>query len=156
MRRFGWVLVAGLVLACSGESADPPAPPATEDPATTTEDPGETTAQPEAPTCEATGGIWTVATTVTGGGADACGYSGRASASLASSPVDSAMSAEKCDISRSVTDDGCSVLCKKHSATPGMQVEMLITYESPSRFSGYAVLTGNNLRCEYDLTYTKS
>lgn len=147
------IACAALLLAACGDVGDPgdyPVPPvqAPRD---------ERPAPPPPPTCEAGGGIWTVQIVLASPGPDVCGFSGRTSAQLDGSPVDAAMSVEKCDISRAESEDGCSVLCKKHSALGGAaELEMLISYESPSLFSGYAVLTNGNVRCEYDVTYTKN
>jgi hypothetical protein len=88
-------------------------------------------------------------------GPDECGYAGRTSKALDDGPLEVALSVKACDISRAETEDGCSVLCRKTSATPGMELELLLSYESPTRLSGYAVLSGNGLRCEYDVTYTR-
>lgn len=171
-------LLALLLPACAGESdsADYPVPytaqPMVERPvapvAAPTAAPAAVPAAPPAasaappapapaPSCVAEPGIWTVELVAsTPETVRDCGSGARVSRSLGASPVEAAMSEAECDLGRTVTDDGCSVLCTKTSVLDGVVTEMLISYESPTRLAGYAVMTGNGVRCEYDVTYTKS
>lgn len=145
-------LFALLLVACGGED------PSAADPVT----PGTTPEQNQTPvepprSCVATGGIWTVQLTpVDAQTAANCGGASRDSQSLSGNPIETAMSEEDCNLSRAVADDGCSVLCRKTSARPGMEVEILVSFESTTALSGYAVMTGNGVRCEYDVAYSKS